>query len=145
MRLPYPRAPRRVASILGTVLSLAVAIAVTGPAKALGPAGEDIDRQLATCVDKAMSTMAIVQCHETAIAGWDGLLNQAYREIMALMSDGRGDELRAVQRLWIEYRDANCGFYVHPDGGTLVQIEGAECLYAMTRQRTLELMAIRPY
>jgi uncharacterized protein YecT (DUF1311 family) len=52
--------------------------------------------------------------------------------------------LRNVQRLWIKYRDANCGFYAEAPG-SISQVAAAECLRLMTKQRALELeQQLRP-
>jgi hypothetical protein len=45
---------------------------------------------------------------------------------------------KAAQRAWIKYRDANCVFYGSASG-SLSQIEAAECLRAMVKERACEL------
>jgi uncharacterized protein YecT (DUF1311 family) len=44
----------------------------------------------------------------------------------------------AAQRLWVQYRDANCGFYGTPDG-SIRKVQGAECIRSMTEDRAREL------
>jgi uncharacterized protein YecT (DUF1311 family) len=46
--------------------------------------------------------------------------------------------LRAAQRLWIQYRDANCLYYGLSEG-TIARIEAGECLRSMTEARSKEL------
>lgn len=48
-----------------------------------------------------------------------------------------------MQRLWLQNRDANCGFYADPDGGTLATPGAALCglEMAMQQARELELLA----
>ena len=44
----------------------------------------------------------------------------------------------AAQRLWVQYRDANCGFYGTQDG-SIRQVQAAECMRSMTDDRAREL------
>jgi uncharacterized protein YecT (DUF1311 family) len=48
------------------------------------------------------------------------------------------DQLRTAQRLWIQYRDANCLYYDLGEG-TIARIDAAECMRKMTEARALEL------
>ena len=86
------------------------------------------------------STAGIVQCVQDQAKQWDRRLNVAYKELMARSDTAQQMPLKAAQRLWIKYRDANCGFYAAGEG-SISQIESAECLRAMTMQRTCELRA----
>ena len=63
------------------------------------------------------------------------------REHQAQMQAQEGAQrtrLLNAQRLWIQYRDANCGFYAGADG-SLSRIQAADCMFKMTRGRTQEL------
>jgi len=53
-------------------------------------------------------------------------------------SDKQRARLRAAQRLWIQYRDANCGFYALGEG-TISRVEAAECMRSMIEARAREL------
>ena len=44
----------------------------------------------------------------------------------------------AAQRLWVQYRDANCAFYGVEDG-SIRQVQAAECIRSMTEDRAHEL------
>ena len=46
--------------------------------------------------------------------------------------------LLAAQRLWVQYRDGNCGFYGVQDG-SIRQVQAAECIRSMTEDRAREL------
>jgi uncharacterized protein YecT (DUF1311 family) len=46
--------------------------------------------------------------------------------------------LREAQRLWAQYRDANCIYYSLGEG-TIVRIDAGDCMYWMTKSRALEL------
>jgi uncharacterized protein YecT (DUF1311 family) len=80
------------------------------------------------------TTAALLTCLDRATQAWDRRLNAAYQQRL----HKRPDELRAAQRLWIEYRNANCRYY-REGPGSIAAIEGAECMRVMTRQRALEL------
>jgi uncharacterized protein YecT (DUF1311 family) len=84
------------------------------------------------------STLAIVDCVAAKTASWDSRLNAAYRDLMTRAYPPQREPLRAAQRLWLEYRDANCGFYAAQEG-TIRRVQAAECLRAMTQDRALEL------
>jgi uncharacterized protein YecT (DUF1311 family) len=91
----------------------------------------------APCGDKS-NTLAIVACVEAKAKAWDQRLNAAYTTLQQRISEGQREPLRAAQRLWVQYRDANCRFYDAQDG-TIRQIQAAECLRAMTQDRAIEL------
>jgi uncharacterized protein YecT (DUF1311 family) len=46
--------------------------------------------------------------------------------------------LRAAQRLWIQYRDANCLYYGLGEG-TIAWLDAGECMRSMTEARAREL------
>ena len=55
----------------------------------------------------------------------------------------RQAQLQQVQRAWIKYRDANCGFYDDPDGGSLARVSANDCMMATTTRRARELESFR--
>jgi uncharacterized protein YecT (DUF1311 family) len=80
------------------------------------------------------STQGIVKCIAAQTEDWDQRLNAAYGVLMKQQRGEQRTALRDGQRLWIRYRDANCGFYA-----------AAECLRVMTAGRALELeLAAQP-
>jgi uncharacterized protein YecT (DUF1311 family) len=48
------------------------------------------------------------------------------------------EQLRVAQRLWIQYRDANCLYYGLGEG-TIARIEAGDCMRRMTQNRAIEL------
>jgi uncharacterized protein YecT (DUF1311 family) len=84
------------------------------------------------------NTIAIVDCLDARTKVWDRRLNDAYASLGQRIDAAQREPLKAAQRLWIQYRDANCRFYGSQDG-SIRQIEAAECVRAMTRDRTLEM------
>ncbi|MBW1216005.1 DUF1311 domain-containing protein [Pantoea allii] len=66
----------------------------------------DIDLQLNQCLNKASTTLAMVQCNDSAMKGWDKEMNTQYGLLMKKLSGEPKDKLRAAQRAWLSYRDA---------------------------------------
>lgn len=87
-----------------------------------------------------LSTVGITECVAEKTKVWDARLNSAYKSLRQRIEPEQQQALLTAQRLWIKYRDANCGFYF-AGPGTISRIEGAECLRSMTRERTCELEA----
>ncbi|MFK1437837.1 lysozyme inhibitor LprI family protein [Pseudomonas aeruginosa] len=48
------------------------------------------------------------------------------------------DQLDA-QRLWVKFRDADCGVYYSLTGGTMDMLNGSGCELAMTKERAESL------
>jgi uncharacterized protein YecT (DUF1311 family) len=115
-------------------LAISSLFVVTAAAHAVS--GEWYGPEYAKCSDKP--TAGIVSCTATLTKTWDGRLNKAYQALMAQQEAGQKQALRDVQRLWIKYRDANCGFYAQ-GAGSISQVAAAECMRVMTKQRAIEL------
>jgi uncharacterized protein YecT (DUF1311 family) len=90
----------------------------------------------------ASSTMEIVQCLGARTKVWDARLNAAYQKLLSSLAGAQHDKLRAAQRLWIQYRDANCGYYGAGEG-TISRIDAAECMRRMTQERAQELEGLQ--
>jgi uncharacterized protein YecT (DUF1311 family) len=86
-----------------------------------------VTADLANCLAKARDTA-------------DAQLNAAYKALRAKLAAADDQRLVAAQRLWIQYRDANCTaereLYA---GGTAVGPAYLACLEAMSRARKKEL------
>jgi uncharacterized protein YecT (DUF1311 family) len=89
------------------------------------------------CGEKT-STLAVVECVQAKTNVADQRLNAAYRALQARIDVAQRQPLLAAQRLWVQYRDANCGFYRTQDG-SIRQVQGAECIRSMTEDRAREL------
>ena len=78
---------------------------------------------------------------------WDVRLNDAYRAVTAMLQQMKNPTqlaaLKRSERLWLEYRKENCGFYA--DGqGTISEIYSADCMRRMTQDRAIELQLAGP-
>jgi len=99
------------------------------------------------------TTVGMGVCLGRELEEWDRRLNAHYRALMA--RERREDEemrrigasapqkapaLRAMQRAWIDYRDARCAYIAAQwGGGTGAGPAGAECLMRMTAEQALFL------
>lgn len=83
-----------------------------------------------------------VGCHDVGPDA-DAESNATYSSIRKILSPAEQEKLRTAQRLWLQFRDANCAaerdLYV---GGSAAPAVYAACLAADTRQRTAELKKI---
>jgi uncharacterized protein YecT (DUF1311 family) len=104
---------------------------------ALPAAAEMFGADYKPCGDQS-NTLATVDCVAAKTKVWDQRLNTAYKNLTQRIDAGQRDPLKAAQRLWVQYRDANCRFYGSQDG-SIREIQAAECLRAMTQDRALEL------
>jgi uncharacterized protein YecT (DUF1311 family) len=91
------------------------------------------------------STYEIVECQKGKLAVLDKRLNAAYQQALKqAVSDKQREQLRKAQRLWVQYRDANCEYYELGEG-TIARIYGGVCMLDLTRTRAEELeQAVRP-
>ena len=80
------------------------------------------------------------QCFLNEAQRADRELNLVYNKIHQVLSPTEQEQLQVAQRLWIQFRDANCaaerGLY---SGGSAAPMVHAACVAADTRQRTVEL------
>jgi uncharacterized protein YecT (DUF1311 family) len=84
------------------------------------------------------NTREMVECLSGLTARWDQRLNDAYQKRLQGLGTKQQEQLRIAQRLWIQYRDANCLYYGLGEG-TIARIEAGECMRSMTQSRALEL------
>lgn len=94
---------------------------------------------LKKCMDTANTTSDMVNCNAKEAKVQDARLNRAYKTALAAQEGARKQQLQDVQRLWIKYRDANCGFAGSATGGTIDQVNGSGCVLDMTQTRAQEL------
>ena len=112
-------------------LIVIVATAMLASASQAGDAGDPEQ----TCDG---STQEMVDCLAVKTARWDKRMAIAYQQAMKDAPAQQHDQLRAAQRLWIQYRDANCLYYGMGEG-TIARVDAAECLRRMTEARAREL------
>lgn len=84
------------------------------------------------------NTFQMVECLKAKTAAWDKRLNAAYQKAVQDAQPAQREPLRAAQRLWIQYRDANCLYYGMREG-TIARLDAGECMRSMTEARAKEL------
>jgi len=112
------------------------------------PVGPVLAGDVATDIDcaKAMDQSSMNICADRDYRATDKKLNAAYAKLMAVQDgDLAKTRLRAAQRAWIGFRDAECAFETwENEGGTLHPQVYAGCLKQMTEERTKELLGFVP-
>jgi uncharacterized protein YecT (DUF1311 family) len=89
-----------------------------------------------TC--KKGNTHEIEVCVGRLTDAWDRRLDAAYQKLLQGSDAQSVARLREAQRLWLEFRNANCLYYGTGEG-TITRLQAAECLRSMTAHRALEL------
>jgi uncharacterized protein YecT (DUF1311 family) len=89
------------------------------------------------------NTFEMVECLKAKTAQWDKRLGIAYQQAMKDAQPAQREQLRAAERLWIQYRDANCLYYGMGEG-TIARLDAGECMRSMTEARARELENIGP-
>ena len=84
------------------------------------------------------STVEMVECLKARTAEWDTRMTMAYQKALKDAGPAQREQLRAAQRLWIQYRDANCLYYGMGEG-SIAGVDAGECLRSMTEARAREL------
>jgi uncharacterized protein YecT (DUF1311 family) len=115
--------------------------------------GPVIAERRADC-DKAMSTADLNMCSERIFQAADARLNATFVKAIDVIRKTNGDKpydpdswekaLRASQRVWVAFRDADCKGFVPMSwsGGTGTTSAVLGCMTSRTEARTKELVAI---
>lgn len=120
--------------LLGATVVAGV-LAGVSPACAADDARYGVEYQ--TCTKG--STVDIEQCVGRLTRAWDQRLNAAYQKI--IKGNRNAYKMRIAQRLWVQFRNANCRYYGAGEG-TIRRLEFAECMRSLTAHRALELEEI---
>ena len=73
------------------------------------------------------STYEIVECLRAKTVQWDNRMTTAYQRMLNAGEPKQREQLRVAQRLWIQYRDANCLYYGLGEG-TIARVEAGNCM-----------------
>jgi uncharacterized protein YecT (DUF1311 family) len=111
-------------------LVVAVAVLWTQPLRAEPNTEEN-------CEDRK-STADIVECLAIQTAVWERRLNAVYQKLMEELPARRRDRLRSAQRLWLQFRDANCAYFASRTG-TVARVDAGQCALRLTSARAIEL------
>lgn len=103
-------------------------------------AEEKYSADYGVCVERAEGiTSNLNDCSNEELAKQNVRLNKFYKVAMTNLSVEKKTQLRDTQRIWIKYRDSNCGMYYTLSGGTMDMLNGAGCELSMTQERADEL------
>jgi uncharacterized protein YecT (DUF1311 family) len=87
------------------------------------------------------STAEIVDCLKGHTAEADKRLNIAFEAAIKASTPKQVEQLRVAERLWIQFRDADCLFFDLGEG-TVASITAGQCMLSLTEARTRELETI---
>lgn len=80
----------------------------------------------------------MVECLRAKTAKWGKRMTVAYQRMLNAGEPKQREQLRVAQRLWIQYRDANCLYYRLGEG-TIARVEAGDCMLRMTQSCAIEL------
>ncbi len=119
------------------------------------PAVQCIGVAAEACMDRpdGSNTGVMITCVDQEAAHWDGLLNIAYKDLVAQaerldaarpdLQPTQVDHLREAQRSWIAFRDASCKMEagLYRDGSMMGPMH-ANCLLQLTGEQALRLQTL---
>jgi uncharacterized protein YecT (DUF1311 family) len=85
------------------------------------------------------STSSMLECAVKETKVQDLKLNKEYKNAMKVLEPKKQAELKDVQRVWVKYRDVQCGFYEGLTGGTMDSLNASSCFLNMTADRAEEI------
>lgn len=86
-----------------TVLALTAASAIAGEA---GTEKYPIDVMQESCLDRADTTLEMIDCKARALKAWDKEMNVQYQRALEGKPAKVQTQIKASQRAWIQYRDS---------------------------------------
>jgi len=111
---------------------------------ALAADPDPLDAALDACLAKpeALSTPGMVECADAAIQGWDKRLNEVYQQVMTDLDPKSQELLRASQRRWVAFREAEreaMGGPWRQDRGTIIRVLTVNADLSAIKERVQEL------
>ena len=111
---------------------------------ALAADPDPLDAALDACLAKpeALSTTGMVECADAAIRGWDKRLNEVYQQVMTDLDPKSQELLRASQRRWVAFREAEreaMGGPWRQDRGTITRVLTVNADLSAIKERVQEL------
>jgi uncharacterized protein YecT (DUF1311 family) len=116
-------------------------------ASAQQPSPDSIDRTLQACLAEpgGQTTAGTITCLDRAYKSWDREMNKVYAALLRSVAPASREKLRASQRQWLGFRDADMEFqrqeFVAGNGkyGTLASVTLMSNNVDMIRQRVTTL------
>ena len=118
--------------------------ALPAAAQQQGETEDPIDQAMTKCLDRpeGQSTQGMVECLGAAYEAWDKALNEAYGGLMDTLDADQKALLKASQRQWIVFRDAESKFLgslVTPEAGSIMRVVTNQAMTDMVKARVLAL------
>ncbi|QDD65743.1 MULTISPECIES: lysozyme inhibitor LprI family protein [Herbaspirillum] len=101
-----------------------------------------IDIWLQRAIEKDSSTAGMREATNQARQMWDKELNKSYQHLMSRLPAAQQEVLRASQRAWIKFRDADgevISRIVAAQQGTMFQLTATSYWMELTKARALQL------
>ena len=120
---------------------LLMAFLAIASAQAFGQEKDLLSAEYSKCIEQSGGTNpGMLDCMGAEEKRQDKRLNDVYKKLMNELKPKRKRQLQEAQRLWIKYIEANCNWYLDPDGGTAATLAANECpvLAKAARARELE-------
>lgn len=129
--------------LIPIVAALAL-VAGTGAALALaGGTKQAAAGNYSSCIKNARTTAAAEACIATELKRVNGVMNAAYRKLLATSGVDKA-KLTAAQAKWVSFRDADCSFSGSINaGGSLEPIDVGTCKVDLTTTRASELQTFQ--
>ena len=120
---------------------LLMAFLAIASAQTFGQEKDLLSAEYSKCIEQSGGTdPGMLDCMGAEAKRQDKRLNDVYKKLMSELKPERKRQLQEAQRIWIKYIEANCDFYLDPDGGTAARLAASECpvLAKATRAKELE-------
>jgi uncharacterized protein YecT (DUF1311 family) len=109
-------------------------------------ADREMTQEYSTCIAQSNGvTVEMINCILAETGRQDARLNENYKRLLSKLGTERKNTLIEAQRAWIKFRDANCGFYADPEGGSAARMAANECFLNATVDRAKELQLLTNY
>ena len=119
---------------------LLIALLVFASAQTFGQEKDLLSAEYSKCIEQSGGTdPGMLDCMGAEAERQDKRLNDVYKKLMNELKPERKRQLQEAQRLWIKYIEANCDFYLDPDGGTAARLAASECPVLAKAARAKEL------
>lgn len=118
-------------------LALAASLAFQTPAQQRAKPAAQTKKQ--PCAD-AQSQNEMNQCAFEEYKKADAELNRVYQQLLPKLEAAHQEKLKAAQRAWITFRDADCEYEAFAfEGGSMQPLIRYSCLETATKARTAQL------
>ena len=110
------------------------------PSQALSQEIKGYSQTYKACMVKANgTTFDTISCQQAELDIQDKRLNQHYKALLKNLNAERQEDLKVAQRAWLAFRNANCSFYLDPEGGSMHRVLSSDCVLSHTTTRANEL------